>query len=190
MKRTLVLILAAAALCACSSASKATYAEFDDPETRLIKPSDEVDIGFGHIKKDQVTTSVTDVDINREEIETYANIWDYLRGRVPGVQIGNSTSGETPEITVRGINSITLSSQPLIMVDGMEMADISFLNPYEVSSVSVIKDGSAAMYGVRGANGVILITTKAAAMAAQQAEEAHKAAKEAAKLARKAKRNK
>ena len=63
------------------------------------------------------------------------------------------------KILIRGVNSINSSSDPLILVDGVEMSDISSLNPADVKSVDVIKDGSSAIYGMRGANGVILITT-------------------------------
>ena len=68
--------------------------------------------------------------------------------------------GGTPSILIRGINSITSSTEPLILVDGVEVHDISYLNPRDVRSVDVLKDGSAAIYGSRGGNGVILLTLK------------------------------
>ena len=82
-------------------------------------------------------------------------MYEYLRGRVAGVMV-------TPEnkILVRGVNSINASTDPLILVDGVETTDLSVINPADVSSVDVIKDGSASIYGMRGANGVILITTR------------------------------
>ena len=83
-------------------------------------------------------------------------MYEFLQGKVPGVQVMGTT------IRVRGTNSINSSSDPLILVDGLEMSDISNLNPNDVDSVEVIKDGSASIYGVRGANGVILIKTKKA----------------------------
>ncbi len=91
--------------------------------------------------------------------------------------------GSTPQIYIRGIGTISDVTQPLFIVDGVEMQDISYLLPSDVSSVEVIKDGSASIYGAQSANGVIMITTK---MAKARAD-AEAAAK---KAARQAKRNK
>jgi len=63
-------------------------------------------------------------------------------------------------IIIRGIGSINSSNDPLILVDGSEITDLSTINPNDVKSVDVLKDASSSIYGVRGANGVILITTK------------------------------
>ncbi len=86
---------------------------------------------------------------------TYSNMYDYLRGRVPGVQVTSDN-----KILIRGVNSINLSTDPLIILDGSEINDLSVINPNDVDSVTVLKDGSASIYGVRGANGVIIITTR------------------------------
>ena len=68
----------------------------------------------------------------------------------------------TPDkrIIIRGVGSINSSNDPLILVDGSEITDLSTINPNDVKSVNVLKDASSSIYGVRGANGVILITTK------------------------------
>ena len=63
-------------------------------------------------------------------------------------------------IIIRGIGSINSSNDPMILVDGSEITDLSTINPNDVKSVDVLKDASSSIYGVRGANGVILITTK------------------------------
>ena len=147
-----------------------------------------VNIGYGSTQKDNLTYSVSGVDFEQKEISGYSNIWDYLRGRVPGVSIGNASAGSTPEIIIRGIGTNSSSTQPLIMVDGMEVSDINYLNPNDVANVSVLKDGSTAIYGARGANGVILITTKTAQEAAEAEAAAHKAEKQAKKEAKKAKK--
>ena len=77
-----------------------------------------------------------------------------IQGRCAGVVVsGNS-------IVIRGIGTITLSSEPLFVVDGVEMRDISHINPKEVKDIQILKDSAAAIYGSRGANGVILITLK------------------------------
>lgn len=115
----------------------------------------EVNIGYGTTKRGDLTSSVATLDIQDREIDGYTNMYDYLRGRVPGVSVGPDNS-----ITIRGKSSINLSNEPLIMVDGMEIEDLSIINPKDVKTVDVIKDGSSSIYGVRGANGVILITTK------------------------------
>lgn len=85
----------------------------------------------------------------------YSNIYDYLRGKVPGVDVRGT------QITIRGINSVNSQSFPLILVDGVEMQDISSISPMEVDHVEVIKDASASSYGFRASGGVIKITTKA-----------------------------
>ena len=175
---------ATALLCSCGSANKAAQGPFKDNEDIFMKPKDEVDVGYGNVKKDRLAYSVSDVKLDKNEISGYSNIWDYLRGKVPGVQIGYASAGSTPDIQIRGVNSINSSTQPLIVVDGMETSDISYLSPNEISSVSVLKDASSSIYGSRGANGVILITTKTAARAAQEAAEMRRAAKSAEKAAR------
>ena len=121
----------------------------------LSQEDREVNIGYGTVDKDVVTTSVSGFKTNRNETVTYSNMYDYLRGRVAGVTV-------TPDnkIIIRGLNSINGSSDPLILVDGAEVTDLSTINPSDVRSVDVIKDGSSSIYGMRGANGVIIITTR------------------------------
>ena len=70
------------------------------------------------------------------------------------------SGNRSAKIFVRGINSVNSPTDPLMIVDGTIMNDISDINPYEVESVDVLKDAAAAIYGVRGANGVIIITMK------------------------------
>ena len=117
----------------------------------------QVNVGYGTADKDDVNYSVSSVKVSDKEIATYNNMYDYLRGRVPGVIVGPGNS-----ITIRGINSINASTEPLILVDGVEVNDLSNINPMDVYSVNVLKDASSSIYGVRGGNGVILITTKGA----------------------------
>ena len=109
----------------------------------------------------------------------YNNIYEMLES-VSGVYVNGNT------VRIRGgQNSVNASNEPMFLVDGME-ANIDYVNPNDVYSIDVIKDGSAAIYGMRGANGVILITTKSAHQAKEADRLAKKAAKEAAKEARKA----
>ena len=99
--------------------------------------------------------AVTKLKMNESDSKSYSDIYDYLRSRVPGLLI----RGE--EVYIRGINSINAVSSPLILVDGVEIEDLSTVNPYDVDGVEVIKDASSAIYGFRASGGVIKITTKA-----------------------------
>jgi TonB-dependent SusC/RagA subfamily outer membrane receptor len=86
-----------------------------------------------------------------------------LQGQVSGVQVTqtNSQPGSSFTVRIRGTNSINYSSDPLYVVDGFAGADITALNPNDIASIDVLKDASStAIYGNRGANGVVIITTK------------------------------
>ena len=185
MRDFIILAASAAMLCACGPSRQATTVYVADQGAAA---DEEINVGYGSVSKDELTYSVNQVEIDEKEATVYSNIWDYMRGRVPGVNIGPAGAGETPQITVRGISSVNLSIQPLILVDGIETADISMLNPNDVASVSVLKDASAAIYGTRGANGVIMITTKTAQETARREAAAKKAARQAQKEARQARR--
>ena len=79
-------------------------------------------------------------------------------GRVPGLSVYQE--GDGYKYVIRGVSTLYGSSDPLFIVDGVETDNIDHISPRDVSSVEVLKDGSASIYGTRGANGVILITTK------------------------------
>jgi TonB-dependent SusC/RagA subfamily outer membrane receptor len=181
MRRIIILAAFAAVLCACGTSQKSTrvYTAGDHYE------GEDINVGYGTVNSRDLTYSVSQVEVNDKEVIAYTNIWDYLRGRVPGVMIGEAGPGQTPKITVRGLNSISSSTQPLIVLDGVETEDISFLNPNDVANVSVLKDASASIYGTRGGNGVIIITTKSANESAKLEAEARRAAREARRAARK-----
>ncbi len=118
----------------------------------------QVDIGYGSTKKGNLTMAVSQVKVDDKEVGGYSNMYDYLRGRVPGVNVIGT--GRSAQIQIRGINSINCPTEPLILVDGVEISDLNMINPNDVKSVSVLKDASSSIYGSRGANGVILITMK------------------------------
>jgi len=159
-------------LCSCGASSNTTYT----PDT-----DEQVNVGYGTADKKDLTYAVSSVKVSEQEI-SYSNMYDYLRGRVPGVLIGPGNS-----ITIRGNNSVNSSNEPLILLDGVEITDLSNVSPNDVYSVDVLKDASTAIYGMRGANGVILITTKGAQFTKQAAAEAKKKEKAERKAARKAK---
>ena len=118
-----------------------------------------VNVGYGEVTRESLAYAVSSVDMKDVDKGIYNTIFDYLEGRVPGVQVVKTGTG-TASVTVRGINSINSSTEPLYIVDGTQVFDISSINPRDVKSVDVLKDASAAIYGARGANGVIIITTK------------------------------
>ena len=136
-------------------ASVALLAAGCGTSNRVVQENDVVDIGYGVVDRKDVTTSVSRLNVERNEVQTYSNIYDYLRGRVPGVTVGADN-----RIIIRGVGTNSSNTDPLILVDGVPMTDISGINPTDVQSVDVIKDGSSAIYGMQGANGVIIITTR------------------------------
>lgn len=115
-------------------------------------PLDEaVDIGYGSVKKRSMTGTVNKIDGTNPKYASYRNIYDMIRGEVAGVQVvGNS-------IRIQGIGSLTLSTEPLYVVDGMVVSSIGDIQPFNVKSIEILKGSSASIYGSRGANGVILI---------------------------------
>ncbi|MBV8388834.1 MAG: SusC/RagA family TonB-linked outer membrane protein, partial [Mucilaginibacter sp.] len=119
-------------------------------------------IGYGTQRKVDNTGSVASVKGSDIAKEASQNALSSLQGKVAGVNIINSGSpGASPQVTIRGLGSIEGSTNPLYVVDGVWYDDISFLNTADIENVSVLKDASStAIYGVRAANGVIVITTK------------------------------
>lgn len=116
-----------------------------------------VAIGNGYIKKEDLTFAVSNLQQENNEYSNFSSIYDLLRGRFPGVDVTNTASG--PVILVRGTNSLTLAGEPLFIVDGIPVDDISTIEPVNIRSINVLKDAAAAYYGSRGTNGVILIET-------------------------------
>ena len=126
---------------------------------RTLKYANEdINVGYGSVKRKDLTTSVSKVSTSNDEMSSYANIGEYLMGRVPGLQV--TKNGNQYTYSVRGINSINSGTDPIFIVDGQQMFSIDYLNPREVESIEVLKDASASIYGAQGACGVIIITTK------------------------------
>ncbi len=122
---------------------------------RVPHDDDEVNVGYGTVKKRDLSHPVSSLQVKGDEVRTYRDMYEYLEGRVAGVMV---TTGK--RIIIRGVNTVNGSSDPLIIVDGAECQDLSTINPNDVKSVDILKDSAAAIYGVRGANGVIVITMK------------------------------
>lgn len=118
-------------------------------------------IGYGVQRKSDLTGAVGSIKSDELQKTAVANVANALQGRVSGVMVSsNGTPGSEPEVKIRGIGT-TNNSSPLYVVDGMFVNDIGFLNSHDIASMEVLKDASAtAIYGSRGANGVIIVTTK------------------------------
>jgi TonB-dependent SusC/RagA subfamily outer membrane receptor len=120
-------------------------------------PGDEtVDIGYGSVKKRNMTGTVGKIDGTNSKYASYTNIFDMIKGEVPGVQVTGTS------IRIQGASSFMLSTEPLFVVDGMVVNTISDIQPSTVKSIEILKGASASIYGSRGANGVILIKIKGA----------------------------
>ena len=119
-------------------------------------------VGYGTQKKIDVTGAVSHVDGNLLAKQPVLTLTQAMQGQVAGVQITSSGQpGSSPQVIIRGAGSILGGANPLYIVDGVWTDDITNINTADIQSVDVLKDASAAsIYGVRGANGVILITTK------------------------------
>ena len=125
-----------------------------------------------------------------KEKTQYSTVFDLLRNE-PGVVIGpGGGNGVMPKIYIRGISTNSDQTQPLFVVDGIIMENVTHLLPEDIYSVEVIKDGTAASYGMRGQNGVIIFKTKSAAEAEKRLAEQQKAERQAAREARRAERKK
>ncbi|MBN2175719.1 MAG: TonB-dependent receptor [Bacteroidales bacterium] len=133
-------------------------------ELQIAKVSLEevVVIGYGTVRKSDLTGSVSSIKADDITKITAVNPMQSLQGRISGVQITSpsGTPGESPIVRVRGVGTFN-NSNPIYVVDGVILDDISFLNAADIASMEVLKDASAtAIYGSRGANGVIMVTTK------------------------------
>lgn len=119
-------------------------------------------IGYGVQKKADLTGSVANINTEKLNTQSNANIGQALQGKIAGVDIVSQggTPGSGTRIMVRGIGTLNNAS-PLYIVDGMYMNSIDHINPNDIASIDVLKDASsAAIYGSRAANGVIIVTTK------------------------------
>ena len=143
----------------------------DKMVVRLASSSTNLDdvvvVAYGTANKESLTGSVAVIGSSEIEDRPVTSVTGALEGNAPGVQVNSSTGapGSSPSIRIRGFNSFNGSAQtPLYVVDGIVYnGDIAEISPADVESMSVLKDAaSCALYGSRGANGVVLITTKKA----------------------------
>jgi len=135
-------------------------------EADVAALSEVVVVGYGTVKKSDLTGAVGSVGAESLTERNITNPVEALQGNVPGVQISNTTGriGDGFDITIRGKNSVSGNVQPLFVVDGVPTGDIDFLNPQDIARIDVLKDASStAIYGSRGSNGVVIVTTKSGA---------------------------
>lgn len=122
-----------------------------------------------------------------KEKTQYNSVFDLLRAE-PGVIIkGDGSGGQMPDVLIRGIATNTDQTQPLFVVDGIITDNVTYLRPEDIYSVEVLKDGTSAIYGIQGQNGVIIFRTKSMVEAEKRAEEARKAERKAAREAKRKK---
>ena len=132
------------------------------PESKALE--EVVVVGYNTVKRKDVTGAVSGISQNDIKSRPVANAVEAMQGKVAGVDISsNERPGQVGSINIRGVRSLTASNSPLYVVDGIPLitGGIDYLNPNDIETIDVLKDASAtAIYGSRGANGVIIITTK------------------------------
>ena len=171
MKKYFISLVSLVTICACGPAN----------QTRVASRMDEeVNVGYGTMSRQGVGYAIDKVQVDNTVISSYTNIAEYLRGRVAGLEVNPNGT-----IQIRGKNSLNSPTEALVLVDNIPCTDINTINPMDIQSVEVLKDGSASIYGVQGANGVVLITTKGSFEKKKAEKEAQKAKREAKKAARK-----
>ncbi len=124
-----------------------------------------VAVGYGDVRRKDLTGSIAKADIKELTKTPVNNVAESLGGRIAGVQVSSTDGGlgDNFNIVIRGAGSLTQSTAPLYVIDGFpqETSNMGSLNPNDIESIDVLKDASAtAIYGSRGANGVVIITTK------------------------------
>jgi TonB-dependent starch-binding outer membrane protein SusC len=120
-------------------------------------------VGYGTMKKKDLTGAVSSISFDRISETKKVNAYGALQGQIPGVDVYHTSNkpGDSYGVEIRGVNTINKSTSPLYIVDGMAVTGMDVVNPDDIESIDVLKDASStAIYGSRGANGVVIITTK------------------------------
>ena len=131
------------------------------PSSELLE--EVIVVGYGAKKKADLTGSIASISSKDFEAQPITRVEEALQGRTAGVQVSSSggNPGNNAKIRIRGTSSITGSGDPLIVLDGIIGASLGAIDPNDIETVQILKDASAtALYGSRGSNGVVLITTK------------------------------
>lgn len=153
-------------------------------ETNPNPQDEEIEVGYGTSSREALGTAVSKVTVDQAIVRSYDSIGEYIRTRVPGVDVNPNGT-----LQIRGQQTFQGPAEALIVVDGVITDNINTINPNQIHSVQVLKDaGSAAIYGSRGGNGVVLITTKMAYEQKQERKAAEKAEREARKAEKEARK--
>lgn len=132
-------------------------------EEETIGIDEVIAIGYGTVKKQDLTGSVSKIKSETLEERTITTLGEAFAGQLAGVRAREKSGepGQELNITIRGISTINASNVPLYVLDGVPVSNIQDFNPNDIESIEILKDASSsAIYGARGANGVVLITTK------------------------------
>lgn len=123
-----------------------------DQKTDKVEFGDEaIDMGYETVKKKAVTGSVGKIDGTQSKYASYNSVYDMIRGEIPGVQVTGTS------IMIRSTTTAVSGTEPMFVVDGVPVTTIDNIQPQMVKSIQVLKGSSAAIYGSRGSNGVIII---------------------------------
>lgn len=125
----------------------------DTPQNR------EIATGMGYITHEQLTFALAHLADQNNDFCNYSDVFTLVRGKFPGVTVKSNSMG-TEGIFVRGDKSIYGDNEAIYVVDGVRVGDVSFVNPCEMATIDILKDGGAALYGSQAANGVVVIETK------------------------------
>lgn len=127
-----------------------------DLQLKNSPESAKIAVGHGHMQKKDITAAISSWRNESDDYSMYSDMYELIAGRFSGARV------EGDEIIIRGKSSINMSNAALIVVDEQVMNPgvLRVISPIDVKSIDIIKDGSAAVYGSRGANGVVIITTK------------------------------
>jgi len=125
----------------------------DTPKNR------EIATGLGYVTHEQLTFALAHLADENNDFCNYSDVFSLVKGKFPGVQVKSNSMG-SDGIFIRGDKSMYGDNEAIYVVDGVRVSDISFVNPCEMQTIDILKDGGAALYGSQAANGVVVIETK------------------------------
>jgi len=135
-----------------------------DTEPAPAPAVDAVDVGYGSVEREHLTGSVATLSPGDDEGRQYRTLAEMLRGQAPGLQVSEGVGGKVSVRIRGGSGSFLADEEPLWILDGMPLVSsetLAGLSPNDIDTITVLKDaGATAIYGARGANGVILVKTK------------------------------
>ena len=146
------------------SFSKKVTLEDDFVTANLIfqdsKYNRESAVGLGYLESDQLSYALMHLRGENNDFCNYSNIFSLIRVKFPEAQIKRGSNGVSEGVYIRGNKSFELETEAVYEVDGMKVAEISFLNPCDIASIDIMKSGGTAVYGTQAVNGVVIIKTR------------------------------